>query len=123
MQPISPFYYLWYIYTKHMKKIVFILAICLTGTLAANAFNTLTPVVKSADQVIYCKILNDLSGPFEYKVGADIFTVEVGRSGALAYEENTQILKKDTHGNWVNWFVFTSIHANQTIKISTLLAN
>lgn len=104
-----------------MKKLAFILAISLTGSLAANAANSIQPTASAFNAIQYCKVYNNTSNPFDYKVGNDVFTITVGTSAAMAYEENTQILKKDAEGNWVNWFVFTSAYANQTVQLSDLL--
>ena len=104
-----------------MKKLAFILAISFLGTLAVNAINPINLNAKSADQVLYAKVVNNTASAFEYKVGTDVYTIAVGASGALAFEENTQILKKDTNGVWVNWFVFTTARANQTWQLTDLL--
>jgi len=104
-----------------MKKLAFILAIALTGSVAAMAANSIKPTVSAVNAIQYCKIFNDTANPFDYKVGTDVYTITVGTSAAMAYEENTQILKKDINGNWVNWFVFSSAYANQTVQLSSLL--
>ena len=106
-----------------MKKIAFVLALTFSVSLAINAANTISPVTSSVEQIIYCKVFNDTNAPFEYKVGADVFTITVGTTAGFNYEENTQILKKDGNGNWVNWFVYTSAYAGQNVQLSTLLAN
>jgi hypothetical protein len=105
-----------------MKKLAFILAIALTGSVAVSAANSIQPTASAVNAIQYCKIFNDTASPFDYKVGTDVFTITIGTSAAMAYEENTQILKKDTNGNWVNWFVFSSAYANQTVQLSTLLS-
>lgn len=104
-----------------MKKLAFILAISFLGTLTVNAINPVVPETINSDQVLYAKVINNTAAAFEYKVGTDIYTIAVGASGALAFEENTQILKKDANGVWVNWFVFSSTYANQSWQLTDLL--
>jgi|688.fasta_scaffold1174053_1 hypothetical protein len=106
-----------------MKKIAFILAFTFSASLAIHAANTISTVNSSVEQVIYCKVINDTNAAFEYKVGADVFTIAVGSTAGFNYEENTQILKKDTNGNWVNWFVYSSSYSGQNVQLSSLLAN
>ena len=106
-----------------MKKLAFIIAISLFGTLATQALNTVQPTASAADQILYCKVFNDTATPFDYKVGNDIYTIPVNMSNGFAFEENTQILKKDGNGNWVNWFVYSSTYSNQNVMLSSLLNN
>jgi hypothetical protein len=106
-----------------MKKFAIIIVISVLGAFAANAMNTLKPAPLAADQILYCKVFNNTANPFDYKVGADIYTIPVNMSSGFAFEENTQILKKDTNGNWVNWFVFGSTYSGQTVMLSDLLAS
>lgn len=106
-----------------MKKIAFILAISLLGTMATNAVNPVISASTSIDQIIYCKVFNNTASQFEYKVGADVYTIDANMSAGFAFEENTQVLRKDTNGNWVNWFVFSSAYSGQTVQLSDLLSN
>lgn len=106
-----------------MKKFAFILAFSFLGTLAVNATSSVVPASASVDQIVYCKVFNNTATQFEYKVGADVYTIDVNLSAGFAFEENTQILRKDTNGNWVNWFVFSSAYAGLTVQLSDLLGN
>lgn len=104
-----------------MKKFAFIIAITLLGTITVNAYSTSTPVASAADQILYCKVINNTANLFEYKAGTDVFTISVGQPGGLAFEENTQLLKKDNNGNWVNWFIFTSAYSGQNVQLSDII--
>ena len=105
-----------------MKKFAFILAISVFGVMSVNAYNSsTTPVASAADQVLYCKVFNNTANLFEYKVGTDVFSITVGQSSGFAFEENTQILRKDTNGNWINWFKFTSAYSGQNVQLSDIM--
>lgn len=104
-----------------MKKIAFIITLALVGTVAVNANHTVNPVVVSADQVLYCKVTNNTAAAFEYKVGSDVFTVAAGETAGFAFEENTQILKKDSNGNWINWFIFDASYSFQNVQLSDII--
>ncbi len=104
-----------------MKKLAFLIAISFLGSVAVQAINPVNPSANAADQVIYAKVINDTGTAFKYKVGNDEFIIDVNESEPFAFDENTQILKKNSEGNWVNWFVFNSSHAGQSIQLSTLL--
>ncbi len=106
-----------------MKKFAFIFAISLLGTLAVNAINPIKPAVQAADQILYCKIFNNTATAFEFKANGNIVTIDVNTSAPVALEENTQLQKKDSNGNWVNWFIFSTTYANQTVQLTDLLAN
>ncbi len=123
MQPSGAFSYLWYYNTKHMKKLAFILAMSFLGTLAVQAVNPVSPVAQSIDQIIYAKVINNTAAAFEYKVGTDMYTIAVGESAGFAFEENTQIMRKDANGVWINWFVFSNSYANQSWQLSDLMNN
>jgi hypothetical protein len=105
-----------------MKKFAFVIAIFIFGAFSVNAYNNFTtPVVSAADQILYCKVINNTATLFEYKAGTDVFSIPVGQPGGLAFEENTQLLKKDTNGNWVNWFIFTSAYSGQNVQLSDII--
>lgn len=104
-----------------MKKLAFIIMVSFFGMLAVKAFNPVVSATQSMDQVLYAKVINDTGAEFKYKVGADIYIIDINESEPFAYEENTQILKKNALGEWVNWFVFGSSLSNQSHQLSTLL--
>jgi hypothetical protein len=105
-----------------MKKFAFVLAISVLGVISVNAYNhTTRPIASAVDQILYCKVINNTASLFEYKVGTDLFSIPVGQPAGFAFEENTQILKKDTNGNWINWFVFSSAYANQNVQLSDII--
>ncbi len=104
-----------------MKKIAFIITLAISSVALINANNPVNPIVSSAQQVLFCKVINNTSAVFEYKVGTEEFTIPVGQTGGFAFEENTQILKKDTHGHWVNWFIFSSSYQGQSIQLSDII--
>jgi hypothetical protein len=104
-----------------MKKIAFIIALSFLGAITANAYNTSIHAASAADQILYCKVINNTAAAFDYKVGTDVFNIPVGGTGGFAFEENTQILKKDSNGNWINWFVFSSAYANQNVQLSDII--
>ncbi len=105
-----------------MKKFAFIIAISLFGALTINAYSATTPVASAKDQILYCKVMNNTATVFEYKVGTDIYSIPVGLASGFAFEENTQILKKDTNGNWINWFIYTNAYANQNVNLSDIIS-
>ena len=105
-----------------MKKIVFVITISVLGAFSVNAYNLLSPVVTASDQILYCKVFNSTATVFEYKVGPDVFSIPVGDSGGFAFEENTQILKKDANNNWVNWFIFSATYSGQTVQLSDIIS-
>jgi len=104
-----------------MKKIAFIIALAFVGTIAVNANNIVTPIVSSANEILFCKVINNTASAFEYKVGTDTYSVAPGATAGLAFEENTQILKKDTNGNWVNWFVLNTTYSGQSVQLTDIM--
>lgn len=105
-----------------MKKIAFIIALGLIAPFAVSAaVNPVIPVMNNIDQIVYAKVINDTGSEFQYKVGTTEYLIEIGESEPMAFEENSQLLKKDSNGNWVNWFVFGATHSGQSINLSTLL--
>jgi len=105
-----------------MKKLAFILLVAFVSSLSVQAIGPAFKTNFSNDQVQYCKVINDTGNAMQYKVGNDTYTIEVGESEPFAFEENAQIMKKDTNGNWVNWFVFSNAYSGQSVQLSTLLA-
>jgi len=105
-----------------MKKVALIFALVLAGNFAVNAVNPIQNLVSLvSSQPVFCKVHNDTGAAFEYKVGADTYTIAPSETAGFNYEENVQILKKDTNGNWVNWFVYTASYNGQSVNLSTML--
>ena len=105
-----------------MKKLAFLLLVAFIGSITVQAVNPVFPTSSSNDQIIYCKVINDTGNAMEYKVGTEVYTIEVGESEPFAFEVNSQIMKKNTNGDWVNWFVFSSVYSGTNAQLSTLLA-
>lgn len=104
-----------------MKKLAFLLSILFCGAIAANASQAVAKADISAENVIYCKVINDTGAEFQYKVGSTVYTIEVDESEPFAFDEGTQILRQDESGNWVNWFVFSVMYSGQSVQLSSLL--
>ena len=106
-----------------MKKLFFVIAISVAGMSAAFSANAVQPStsILNMDQVVQMKVINDTGADFQYKVGADIYTIVAGTSAGFSFEENTQIMRKNSSDVWVNWFVITTTHQGQSASLTALL--